>query len=93
MADVFRCRQYDQLVQREEDHEGRLAQDEDKFVDGCRRATYTVVLAALGSFVLALWHWGEASVFNFIFVIFGSATSMFPAVLYDIAVQAKAEHR
>jgi len=81
MVDVFRRKEYDKLVKRSEDDE-HLPKDEDRFVRGCQRGTYLTAVVAVAAFLLALWRLGEDQVFNFMFMIFGSAISMFPAVFY-----------
>lgn len=78
MADVFGVSRYDKLVSPDhpDDPEG-----EDDFVRWCQRRTFLIALGAFALFAIALRQLGEAKVFGFMFIIFGSATSMFPAVV------------
>lgn len=79
MVDVVRRRRYDQIVAAERTDD--TTAEEDAFVRGCQRTTFGIAIAAMMIFLLALRRLGEAKVFGFMFMIFGSATSMFPALL------------
>jgi hypothetical protein len=81
MADVFGRKRYDQLVSPTAKADLTA---EDEFVRGCQRATFAIAVVAFGLFALALWRFGEANVFGFMFIIFGSAISMFPALLMAV---------
>jgi len=80
MVDVFRRKRYDEIVSKSDRHDTAL--EEDTFVQGCQRRTFGIAIVSVALFQLALWRLGEGNVFSFMYMIFGSATSMFPALLF-----------
>lgn len=94
MADVFRRHEYDGLVRPNADTpQGDESQKEreDRFVRGCQRRTFAIAIIAITAFISAMAlmgrgdiNAGEGVIFGFMFLIFGSAISMFPAIAYAV---------
>lgn len=89
MADVAKKREYDKLVSEEEDSP-ELAERENTFVEKCQRSTFALVIAALALFYLVFVTIdNEQRLLDFMFIIFGSAVGMFPALIHAVRLRLK----
>lgn len=87
MADVFKSDEYDALARMEDSDE--LIDLEDRFVQKSQRSTFLIVIVALASFYFAILSIGEQTVLDFMFIIFGSAISMFPSLIFVVRHRLK----